>query len=433
MRTRVVIEGVHHLEYEIRHIVQAAKRVQALGVDMTWENIGDPIAMGEQVEPWIVEAVDGLLQENSSWAYSPSRGIDATREFIASERNKDGGVRVTPDDILFVNGVADAVDKIYDLIRKDARVIMPTPCYPTHSSNEAKRGKYDYLFFRLDPRSGWAPDLEELRLKVKYNPQVVGIAFVNPENPTGLSYPPEALRGIVEVAREFGLFIICDEIYTHICYNGMKPCHLSTYIGDVPGISLRGISKEYPWPGARCAWMEFYNVDRDPDFRVYTNALVASKMMEVCSTTLPQLSVPRVMGDERYPGHLGRRSRMFERRANQAYDAFKNVEGLLVNRPTGAFYSAIVFEDGVLNDRQTLPIENARLRALIEDMVQGVQNDKRFVYYLMGSAGICVTPLTGFHSSLEGFRITLLETDDDRRRDTLRRLTQAIGAYVASA
>ncbi|HRU06829.1 MAG TPA: pyridoxal phosphate-dependent aminotransferase [Candidatus Brocadiia bacterium] len=433
MRTRVAIEGVHKLEYEIRHIVPIGRRIQSMGVPMTWENIGDPIAMGEKVEPWIREAVQSLVNDDVSWAYSPTQGMEATREFICHQRSLDGGVKISPSDILFVNGIADAVDKIYDLVRKDARIIMPTPCYPTHSSNESKRGNYDCLFFRLDPRKGWEPDLDELRCKVKYNPQVVGIAFVNPDNPTGYTYPPAVISEIVEIARQYGLFIICDEIYTHICYNGAKPTHLSSYIGDVPAIAIRGISKEYPWPGARCGWMEFYNAGRDPDFNLYVKAIIDSKMMEVCSTTLPQMSIPKVMGDARYGPHLQRRAAMFERRSREACDAFRAVEGVVINPTTGAFYFPVVFEDGLLNNRQTLPIPNPALRAMIEDLVKDVRNDKRFVYYLMASAGVCVTPLSGFHSDLTGFRMTLLETDDAKRRDTLRRLAQAIPAYIASA
>ena len=59
-------------------------------------------------------------------------------------------------------------------------------------------------------------------------------------------------------------------------------------------------------------------------------------------------------------------------------------------------------------------------------------NDKRFVCYVMASEGICVTPLSGFHSHLDGFRLTLLQADDDIRRDTLTRLGLAIRAYLAS-
>lgn len=432
MRTTIVPPGVKHLEYEIRQIVEAAHRIAAAGVSITWENIGDPIEMGEPVTPWIREIVQELVAEDRSWGYCPSRGVNATREFLAEQVNVRGGAQINRDGILFVNGIADAVDKIYDLVQKDARIIMPAPSYPTHSSNEAKRGEYGSLTFRLDPNNRWQPDLEELRNRVKYNPQIVAIAFVHPDNPTGMMYTPESMREIVNIAREYKLFLICDEIYSHICYNGAKTLHLSSLVEDVPALSLRGISKEYPWPGARCGWLEILNTGKDADFDEYVRALVNAKMMEVCSTTLPQMSIPRVYSDPRFPCHLKERAAVYERRAAEAYDTFAGIEGLTVNRPDGAFYFPVVFNPGVLTDRQTLPIENPKVRELVEGMVKNVKNDKRFVYYLIGHCGICVTPLSGFNCQLDGFRMTLLQHDDAKRRQTLAKLREAVRAYLAS-
>jgi aspartate/methionine/tyrosine aminotransferase len=112
--------------------------------------------------------------------------------------------------------------------------------------------------------------------------------------------------------------------------------------------------------------------------------------------------------------------------------AFAGCEHVVVNKPGGAFYFTVMFRDGTLTNRQTLPIENAAVRARIEQMVQGVAPDKRFVYYLMGATGIVVVPLTGFQSEHHGFRITLLESDDAKRAWILRTLRGAIDAYVAS-
>ncbi|HEO71451.1 MAG TPA: aminotransferase, partial [Candidatus Hydrogenedentes bacterium] len=68
----------------------------------------------------------------------------------------------------------------------------------------------------------------------------------------------------------------------------------------------------------------------------------------------------------------------------------------------------------------------------IEQLVQGVGADKRFVYYLMGATGIVVVPLTGFYSDHEGFRVTLLEHDDAKRAWIFSTLRESIDAYVAS-
>ena len=144
------------------------------------------------------------------------------------------------------------------------------------------------------------------------------------------------------------------------------------------------------------------------------------------------MSIPRVMGDARYGGHLRRREALFAGRAEEATAAFAGCEHVVVNKPGGAFYFTVMFRDGTLTDRQTLPIEDRAVRARIEEMVQGVAPDKRFVYYLMGATGIVVVPLTGFQSDHHGFRITLLESDDAKRAWILRTLRRSIDTYVGS-
>ena len=93
---------------------------------------------------------------------------------------------------------------------------------------------------------------------------------------------------------------------------------------------------------------------------------------------------------------------------------------------------SVLFEDSVLNNRQTLPIENPRALEYVENKVKGVEVDKRFVYYLLGSKGICVVPLTGFCCNRKGFRVTLLETDDAKRRWTFQTIADGIREYIAS-
>ena len=86
-------------------------------------------------------------------------------------------------------------------------------------------------------------------------------------------------------------------------------------------------------------------------FNEYVNSLLAAKRLEVCSTTAPQMAVPRILGNELYPEHLKKRASVFAARAKEAYDIFKDIKGIKVNCPKGAFYMTIMFEDGVLNNR----------------------------------------------------------------------------------
>ena len=432
MRRDIVHAGSGQLTYEIREIVAVAQDLEKLGVKIIWENIGDPIAKGETVPAWIKEIITDLVSRDETYGYVATPGIPKTREFLAEIINRRGGYQVTADDIIFFNGLGDAIAKIFGFLKREARVIGPSPAYSTHSSAEAAHSGYEHLTYELDPNNSWMPDLADLENKVKYNDSITGILLINPDNPTGAVYPREILEKIVDIARRYDLFVICDEIYAHIVFNGAETVHLSEVIGEVPGIAMRGISKEYPWPGARCGWIEVFNQDRYPMFRQYIKSVRDAKMLEVCSTSLPQYSIPYVIGDPRYAGHLENRKKMFEHRVNEACDIFGEVEYINVVKPRGAFYMTVLFRDGVLNNEQFLPVEGSGAKAYIEEKVKGVESDKRFVYYLLASTGICVVPITGFCCKMKGIRLTLLECDEAKRKQTFSTIAESIKKYVES-
>lgn len=435
MRTDIVHIGAGELTYEIRNIVNVGEKLQKLGIKTYWENIGDPVAKGEEIPLWMKKVVAEYVMQDASYGYCPTRGILTTREFLAAEVNRRGGVQVGPDDILFFNGLGDAISKVYGMLRRNARVVMPSPSYTTHSSGEASHAGDRPVCYRLDPHNHWYPDLDDLEKRIKYNPAVAGILLINPDNPTGAVYPEEILRGFVALARKYDLFIICDEVYQRIVYNGRQTKALAEVIGDVPAINMRGISKEMPWPGSRCGWIEVYNADKDPMFAKYVASILNSKMVEVCSTTLPQMVLPAIITHPEYNSHLAERVKRYERASNVAYDILKEVDGLIVNRTDGAFYMSVTFEPGILHDRQSLPIENREVREHVEQLVNqpGTAPDKRFVYYLLGSTGICVVPLSSFATEIQGFRTTLLERDEDRFRRICQTMADAIRQYLASS
>lgn len=432
MRLNIVHEGADNLKYEIREIVAVAQQLNDLGVDLTWENIGDPIHKGDFAPEWIRKAVCDITADPNSWGYCNTAGVEATREFLTQQVNDRGGVQIDANCINFYNGLGDAVAKIYGLLRRQARVLGPSPAYSTHSSGESAHSGYAPVCYHLDPANGWMPDMNEVRRLVKYNDTIAAIALLSPDNPTGAVYPPEILQKFVSIAHEFDLFLIVDEIYANIVYGDRTPFHASQWVDEVPTIAMKGISKEYPWPGGRCGWIEVLNKGRDANFAAYVDSLLAAKRLEVSSTTIPQLSIPSVMSDSRYPDHLLQKQKQYESRANEVEAAFQNAEQVIVNKPSGAFYFTVTFEPDALSNRQTLKIENPEVRKLIEDKTQNVAPDKRFVYYLMGATGIVVVPLTGFNCAIPGFRATLLEHDDQKRQWMMATIRDAISEYVHS-
>jgi alanine-synthesizing transaminase len=433
MRQKLLSEGAKELSYEIREIVKKAEKLKALGLPIYWENIGDPIQKHHRLPDWIKSIVAGLAMENDVYSYCPSKGVLETREFLAKQTNAMGGVQIKADDICFFNGLGDAIAKVYQFLDQTSRIIGPSPAYSTHSSAEAAHASHQPLTYKLDPENHWYPDLDDLYAKVKYNPNVVGILIINPDNPTGMVYPIETLKRIVEIAREFNLFLIADEIYINITYNGAKAHSLAEIIGDLPGISMKGISKELPWPGARCGWVEYYNRDKDEDFNRFCQAIDNAKMIEVCSTKLPQLALPKILGDPRFKLYREETNQNIGKRSKAISKILSAVPEVTFNETNGAFYNTIIFRPGVLKASQRLKIENSGAKKLVEDWVSSdIPLDKRFVYYLLGAKGVCVVPISSFCSDLQGFRITLLEEDEALMIKIFESVRDGILEYVKS-
>jgi aspartate/methionine/tyrosine aminotransferase len=261
----------------------------------------------------------------------------------------------------------------------------------------------------------------------------VGILIINPDNPTGMIYPLDTLKRIVEIAREFNLFLIADEIYINITYNGTRAYSLAEIIEDVPGISMKGISKELPWPGSRCGWVEYYNRDIDVEFDKFCQTLDNAKMIEVCSTKLPQVAIPKIMGDPRFKAYREETNNNIGKRSKIITNILEDIPQLMFNETNGAFYNTIIFRKGTLNHKQKLKIENPAIRELVEKwVVNEKQLDKRFVYYLLGAKGVCVVPISSFCSELHGFRVTLLEEDQALLKKVFTDIKEGVIEYLAS-
>jgi aspartate/methionine/tyrosine aminotransferase len=387
------------------------------------------------VASWIKDIVREKAADDLSYAYSETEGAREAREFLAAQASRRHSGTVSAEDILFFNGLGDAVAKVFGFLRREARVLGPSPAYSTLSSAEAAHSGYEHLSYRLDPNRDWMPDMEDVELKVKYNDSIAGILLINPDNPTGAVYPPEVLREFVRIARAYGLFLICDETYANIVYGGAATQALSQVIEDIPGIAMRSLSKEVPWPGARCGWVEVYNRKADARFDAYVRSLLDAKRLEVCSTSLPQICIPAILGDPRYAKHLESRAAMFERRAEEAHAAFANIPGISLRKPRGALYATAVFDSGALEaggvESHFLPLADSTLDGYIREATKEVAPDKRFVYWLLAATGICVVPLSGFASELPGFRFTLLEHDDEKRRWIYKTLGESVRKYLA--
>ncbi len=421
------------LRYPIREVVEIGKDIEKLGhFAMSWENIGDPVAAGESVPAWLKQLVHQEIDNDRSFAYTSSRGDIVARQYVLDNFSSDKVCTV--DDILFFNGLGEAINKILDNLPKEARVLVPSPTYPSHATAEAMHAGCNFISYALNPEKDWEPDLVEIENKVKYNEQIVAILVINPNNPTGGVYRREVLEKVVAIAKKYDCFLIFDEIYQHMIFDDAETTLLYNIIGDVPGISMKGISKDIPWPGARCGWIEIYNSDKDKAFNDYTRMILLAKMLEVCSTSLPQLVLPKVYEHPDFKSYLRMRLQKYQTRAEQAYQFFNVLPQVRVSLPKGIFYLVVELLD---LPHSTLPSKNKAIRLYLDDLErssikegkQMLNADFQFAYELMGAEGVCVVPLTGFGTNLSGFRMTLLEADDTVFLKTLGKLKKAIELY----
>lgn len=434
MRQTLLRPGANELSYEIRGIVQKAEQVQQLGRQIRWENIGDPIQKNHPIPDWMKAIVSEIALQDRSYGYIHSKGVLETREYLAQKTNALGGTQISAEDITFFNGLGDAIAKVYQFLDPQARVIGPSPAYSTHSSAEAAHANHHPITYKLNPDNHWYPDLADLENQVRYNQGIVGILLINPDNPTGMVYPRHILESVVDIARRYNLFIIADEIYINITYNNARTCPLAQIIGEVPAISLKGISKELPWPGSRCGWAEYYNRLEDEEFNRLCKTLDNAKMMEVCSTTLPQLALQPIMEYPEYQQYREQLNQELQDRSQLMHELLADVPYIRFNESNGAFYNTVLFDERYLSVHQSLPVVEDDIRQLVEQWVQtpGLSHDFRFVYNLLAATGICVVPVSSFCSPHKGFRVTLLEYDQAEFEKTFRQLRESIITYIES-
>ncbi len=433
MRKNLIKQGDEHLRYEIREIVEIANEIVKMGVPMIWENIGDPVAKGEKIPVWMKAVVEQAVTEDRVYAYSPTKGDVLARRFVI-EHFSDSRI-CSEEDVIFFNGLGDAINKIFSTLPASARVIGPNPTYPSHATAEAIHHGGSHITYPLQLENSGRIDLVELDRLVTSNPDIVGILVINPDNPLGVANPREDLVEVVRIARENDCFLLFDEIYQNLVFDPSKIVRLSEIVGDVPAISMKGVSKEIPWPGSRCGWIEVYNADKDENFRGYIHTIVVSKMLEVCSTTLPQVVFPSIVTHPEFPAFLDSRLKKYKARLDTAMEIFAGCDVLQPVVPDGVFYLTVKIDTDKFPLTKQLVSANDDVRMYIDMLSEknDLRTDKQFAYELLGSEGVCVVPLSGFESPYDGFRMTLLEEDADLFAETCRRIRRGAEAFFRSA
>ena len=356
-----VSKKVVGVEYAIRDIVLAARKVEQTGMKVDYLNIGDPVQFGFQPPDNVKQALIDSIKNGENY-YSTSEGLLELREEIAKKENAKG-LAISADDVLITNGVSEGLDMVISsIVEEGDEVLLPGPYYPPYASYVRLHGGIP-VEFSVDLNNS-TPDFDDIKSKI--TSKTVAICLISPNNPTGVVFNENALKKLVDIANENNLYIICDEIYDQIIFDD-KFVGIGKVAGDSPVIILNGFSKVHLMSGWRIGYIAF---NRSPQLEALREHLPKLARVRI-ATSLPvqHAALESLRGSQNYikdfVSEMKKHRDLVVKRLNE-------MPGLSCSNPKGAFYAFPKIEDNKFG------------------------NDKEFVTKLLESKGVLTVHGSGF-------------------------------------
>ena len=329
-----VSKKVTGVEYAIRDIVLAARKVQQKGMQVDYLNIGDPVQFGFQPPDNVKQALIDAINKGENF-YSTSEGLLELRQEIAKKENAKG-LSISSEEILVTNGVSEGLDMVISsIVEEGDEVLLPGPYYPPYASYVRLHGGIP-IEFAVDLNNS-TPDIDDIKSKI--TPKTVAICLISPNNPTGVVFNEKSLKELVNVANQYNLYIICDEIYDQIIFDE-KFVGIGKVADDSPVIVLNGFSKVHLMSGWRIGYIAF---NRSPQLESIQEHLPKLARVRI-ATSLPvqHAALESLRGPQNYienfVSEIKKHRDLVVKRLNE-------MPGLSCPNPKGAFYAFPKIED----------------------------------------------------------------------------------------
>jgi aspartate/methionine/tyrosine aminotransferase len=312
-----------------------AKALQAAGENVIGFGAGEP---DFPTPPAIVEAAIAAASNPRFHKYSPTPGLPELREAIAHKTKRDSGVDCAAGQVVVTNGGKHAVYNTFQVLCNEGdEVLLPAPYWTSYPECITIAGGVPVVLPTTEATE-FRVSIEQLERAV--TPRTKALLFVSPSNPTGAVYPPEEVEAIGRWALERGIWIVTDEIYEHLTYEGHT---FSSMPGLVPELMdqtviLNGVAKTYAMTGWRVGWMI-----APPDVTKAAINLQSHSTSNV-SNIAQAAALAAVRGDLTAVAEM---RDAFARRGRTMYELLSKIPGVSVLAPQGAFYCFPSFE-GVL-------------------------------------------------------------------------------------
>lgn len=331
-----------------------AKELKAAGRPVIGFGAGEP---DFPTPSYIVEAAVEACSDPAMHRYTPAGGLPALRQAIADKTLRDSGYEVAPNQVLVTNGGKQAVYEAFATIVDDGdEVILPAPYWTTYP--EAIRlagGVPTEVFAGAD--AGYLVTVEQL--EAARTERTKALLFCSPSNPTGAVYSPEQTEAIGRWALEHGIWVITDEIYEHLVYDGAVATPMLAAVPELADttIVLNGVAKTFAMTGWRVGWMI------GPADVVGAAANLQSHLSSNVANVSQRAAIAALSGDLTAVAEM---RAAFDRRRRTMVEMLSAIDGVVCPTPQGAFY-AYPSVEGVLGRtiRGRTPRTSAELAALI--------------------------------------------------------------------
>ena len=340
----------------------------------------------------IVEAACAAAAQGYT-TYTANKGLLEVRESITAKLKRDNGIEVAADDVVISCGAVNALfESLVALVSPGDGILLPDPGWPNYEmmadTLSARVSRYPLL-----PDAGYIPDLERLDA-LAAEPGVKVLIINSPGNPTGAVFPRWVIEELVEIARRHDLYLISDECYEQIVFDGE---HVSPGSLDHDGrvLSVFSMSKSYAMTGWRMGYVagESSLVD-----------LVAKVQEPVvsCATSVTQKAGQAALeGDQSCVREM---TASYRARRDMVVDLLGS-GGLLINEPKGAFY-------------------------ILADISAASSDSYAFARRLVAERGVAVAPGLTFGPAGAGVVRLSLATDTDQLRTGTQRLVEAVSQWA---
>ncbi|MDI3547128.1 MAG: aspartate aminotransferase [Halanaerobiales bacterium] len=304
-----------------------AKAMKAAGLDVIGFGAGEP---DFNTPDFIIESAKEALDRGFT-GYTSASGTKELKEAICGKLQKDNGLEYNIDQVIVSNGAKHSLyNTLQAILNPGDEVIIPVPYWVSYPEL-VKMGGGKPVYVETKEEYGFKMEIEELKKVV--TPRTKALILNSPSNPTGTVYEKGELEAIVELAVEKGFFIISDEIYEKLIYDGVKHTSIASLGPEIKDLTIviNGMSKAYAMTG----WRIGYAAGRKDIIKVMSNIQSHSTSNP---NSIAQYASVTALTDPRAEEAIEMMVREFNQRRKYMAEKLNNVNGLSCLLPQGAFY-----------------------------------------------------------------------------------------------